>query len=318
MSIDAVAVLRIANLPPPLTTVGPYPVEHRGDATLIDLMVRFDSADPDEHSLNLRRLVGSVLDSHDDPRGILFFRDVKYPKAMAYDAIVSELLADGGLWAPKVETDYIPVRYRDAPRQAHDVLVGEMIAVLGRDAALELDMIAQVNKMMLMNSPDRRDAMEEYRAKLDAMIRSMGADFAQRYDTSLDVHIEAMHKAQETRIVRLDWWNDPASKVPATFTEAPPNSHEALVGEMMKVMGRKAVQLDMTATVNRIILAEGGNHPDAAETYRVQLDTVQRAMGAEFAQRYDASIKQKVDAMRDDVAHALANWEPPPDWLKRD
>ena len=223
MSIDAVAVLRIANLPLPLTAVGPHPVEHRGDATLIDMMVRFDSADPDEHSLSLRRLVGPALDSHTDPRGILFFPDVRYPKAMAYEAIVSELSADGGVWAPKVEADYVPARYRSSPRQPHDVLVGEMIAVLGRDAALELDTFAQVNKLMLVSSPDRRDAREEYRAKLDAMTRSMGADFAQRYDASLEAHIEAMRRAQEARLVRLDWWNDPTSKIPAAFTEAPPN-----------------------------------------------------------------------------------------------
>jgi len=319
MSIDAVAVLRIPNLPPPLTSVGPHPVEHRGDATLIDLMVRFDSADPDEHSLSLRRLVGPALDSHTDPRGILFFRDVKYPKAMAYDAIVSELSADGGVWAPKVEADYVPVRYRGSPRQPHDVLVGEMIAVLGRDRALELDMLSQVNKLMLVSSPDRRDAMQEYRTKLDTMTNSMGADFAQRYEASLEALIEAMRRAQETIPVRLDWWNDPASKVPAAYTEAPPNSHEALVGEMIKVMGREAVQLDMAASISRIILAEAGrNDLGAAESYRAQLDTVERAMGAEFTQRYDASLKQKVDALRADVVHALVDWTPPPDWLKHD
>ncbi len=49
MSIDAVAVLRIAGLPEPATPFGTnHPVEHRGDASLVNLMQRFDGADPDE------------------------------------------------------------------------------------------------------------------------------------------------------------------------------------------------------------------------------------------------------------------------------
>jgi hypothetical protein len=88
---------------------------------------------------------------------------------------------------------------------------------------------------------------------------------------------------------------------------------------MIKVMGREAVQLDMAASISRIILAEAGrNDLGAAESYRAQLDTVERAMGAEFTQRYDASLKQKVDALRADVVHALVDWTPPPDWLKHD
>jgi hypothetical protein len=131
--IDAVAVLRIANLPAPQTDVGPHPVEHRGDATLINLMARFDGGDPDEHALALRKLVGPALDAHDDPRGILLFRDVKYPRATTYGAIVSELSVSGsGVWAPKVEADYIPVRFKGRPRQPHDALVGELIAASSR------------------------------------------------------------------------------------------------------------------------------------------------------------------------------------------
>ena len=59
MGIDAVAVLRIANLPPPQTAFGPLPVEHRGDATLLSTLIRFEAVDPDEHALYLR--LGSRL-----------------------------------------------------------------------------------------------------------------------------------------------------------------------------------------------------------------------------------------------------------------
>ena len=127
------------------------------------------------------------------------------------------LTCRGAIPSSKVEADYVPARYRGAPRQPHDVLVGEMIAVLGRDRALELDMLAQANKLMLVSSPDRRDAMQEYRARLDAMTRSMGAEFAQRYEASLEALIEEMRRAQEARAVRLDWWNDPASMVPRSL-----------------------------------------------------------------------------------------------------
>ena len=65
MSIDAVALLRIGDLPPPPTPFGGvHPVRHRGDATLINLMVRYLDAPPDELALCLRQLVGAGLDSH--------------------------------------------------------------------------------------------------------------------------------------------------------------------------------------------------------------------------------------------------------------
>jgi hypothetical protein len=90
MSIDAVAVLRIADLAEPVTSFGTtYPVEHRGDASLVSLFRRFDRADLDEHALALRSLLGPALDAHADPRGILFFPDLIDPQGTSYDAIVS-------------------------------------------------------------------------------------------------------------------------------------------------------------------------------------------------------------------------------------
>jgi len=314
MGIDAVAVLRIANLPPPQTKFGPHPVEHRGDATLIDLMVRFDSGDPDEHALALRRLVGSALDAHDDPRGILFFRDVKYPRAMTYDPIVSELLLTGrGVWAPKVEADYIPMRYRGRPRQPHDALVGELISVMGRDAALHLDMLAQVNKALCMTQPERIAAAETYRGQLDAVIHAMGANFAQRYESSLQVQADAIIAAQSRSPILVEAPSEVANgRIPDSSTDAPENTHEALVGEMAKVMGSKAEQVDFKASMDRIALEERPGDVSAADAYRAHLEIVEKAMGAAFARSYDESLKRKIAALRTALKDA------PPDWFKPD
>jgi hypothetical protein len=62
---------------------------------------------------------------------------------------------------------------------------------MGRDAALELDMIAQVNKMMLVNALERGDVADLYRQKLDAIASRLGAEFAARYDASLQLMAEA-------------------------------------------------------------------------------------------------------------------------------
>ena len=66
VSIDAVALLRIANLRAPRTALG------------AELFV----------GLSLRRLLGTERDAHDDPRGVLFFPDVGAEFAAAFDASV--------------------------------------------------------------------------------------------------------------------------------------------------------------------------------------------------------------------------------------
>jgi hypothetical protein len=311
MSIDAVAVLRIANLPEPVTSLGTsYPVTHRGDATLINLMDRFDSADPDEHALSLRRIVGAALDAHDDSRGILFFPDVAYPRTANYDAIVRKM-SSVGVWAPKVEADYIPARYRGVPRQSHDVLVGQMIGVMGRDAALQLDMVAAVQRMMLFAGPERLDAQEAYREKLEAIATAMGADFAASYEASLEASLQEDVDAQ--RATHEKWASqdllgeDATDGLPACYAEAPENTHEALVGQMIKVMGREAIELDMTASIARIAVLEGRDDLNAAETYRAQLDTITRAMGEEFTARYEASLQESVDAVHAATKQALSD-----------
>lgn len=144
MSIDAVALLRITQLPPPQTAWGTeHPVEHRGDATLINLMIRWEGAAPDELALSLRQLMGNALDAHDDPRGILFFADVWEPKGTSYDEIVARVGQDGA-WAPMVGTDHIPQRYRTAAPDSRDGIVGRLIETLGRDPALEMAFAAEI------------------------------------------------------------------------------------------------------------------------------------------------------------------------------
>ncbi len=183
MSIDAVAVLRIHGLEPPSTPFGDHPVDHIGDATLLNLQARWDGADPDEHALALRTLVGDALDAHRDPRGILMFPDVSYPRGQTYAAIVQELEA-GGIWVQLVDSDYIPKRFRGSPREPHDELVGQIIEVMGRDAGLELDMMARVSKMLALAVPEREN-LQSMDEKLRTISDLLGEDFADAYNESL-------------------------------------------------------------------------------------------------------------------------------------
>ena len=92
MSIDAVAVLNIPGLIGSLNALGTRPpIRHLGDASLVSTMVKFYNQQADEHALDLRHMLGSALDAHDDPRGILFFPDTGWPKSEGYEAIVAEM-----------------------------------------------------------------------------------------------------------------------------------------------------------------------------------------------------------------------------------
>jgi hypothetical protein len=167
MSIDAVAVLHVAKLLEPQTTLGiKHPVEHRGDAALINLMYRFDSVDPEEHALNLRRLVGVALDANRDPRG-------------------------GG--------DYVPKRYAAARDSSHETLVWQMMSSMGRDAAEQLDMMASVGCLGAVQSPERLDSAETYRKQIEIVTKTMGTEFAARYHTSLRAKTEASIRAAAGR-----------------------------------------------------------------------------------------------------------------------
>lgn len=316
MGIDAVALLRIANLPAPATPYGNHPVEHRGDATLLHTLNRFDAADPDEHALTLCRLLGDALDAHDDPRGILIFADVCEPKGGSYDATVGELSARGdGAWAPKVDANYVPVRYRGTPRQPHDVLVGELIGAIGRDAALQLDMMAHVNKVMLVGTPNRRDAVEGYRVQLKAVAEAKGAEFASRYDASLQAEVDAAIAAQSRPPISLDM--DVTDAVNEMIAPAAPE--QGLLDEMIRVMGPDAASKQALMALDaRIALSRSPDDPDAANRYRTEVEAIARAMGAEFARRYETSLKAKANALIAEVAPVLKDWVPPPGWLKPD
>jgi hypothetical protein len=185
VSIDAVALLRIRKLAPPQDAFGgEHTVQHRGNASLVNTFNRFDGTAPDEHALALRRVLGSLLDAHDDSRGILFFPDVCEPRAKSYDAIVHEV-GGAGVWAPNVALDHVPARYTAAPANSHEALVAQMVEKLGRDAATQLDMMAMVNLLVIEATGGRADAVEDYRATLVELTRGMGSDFARIYEQSL-------------------------------------------------------------------------------------------------------------------------------------
>jgi len=185
MGIDAVALLRIANLAAPQTAFGiKYLIIQRGDASLLHTMVRFDSLAPDEHALGLRKLLGAELDRHQDERGILFFPDVAEPRGKSYEGIVREM-AEVACWAPIVAADHIPLRFANPAAGSHDALVAELIGVMGYDAAVQFDMMGQVQVILeqIDHQGDETDA--SYQAELDTVERALGKSFLDRYKTSL-------------------------------------------------------------------------------------------------------------------------------------
>ena len=191
VGIDAVALLRIAKLKAPRTELGAkLLVQHRLDATLLHTFQRFDGVAADEHALSLRQLLGAELDRHDDPRGILIFPDICEPKARSYEALVAEI-ADAGVWAPSVGADHVPARFSAAEPDSHDALVANLIKKLGRDAAAQLDMMAQVYLMLRGSTGDRADAVEGYAEALAQVTAAMGQGFAERYERSLGKKVDA-------------------------------------------------------------------------------------------------------------------------------
>jgi hypothetical protein len=184
---------------------------------------------------------------------------------------------------------------------------------MGRDSALLLDMLAQANKALCMTQPKNLAAAETYRAQLDTVIRAMGADFAQRYEASLQVQADAIIAGQGRLPISLEAVRETANdRSSASYPNAPMNTHEALIEEMAKVMGSKAEQVDFRASMGRIALEERPGDIAAAEAYRAQLEIIERAMGPAFAGRYDESVKLKIAALRTALKDA------PPVWFKPD
>jgi hypothetical protein len=185
MGLDAVALLRIRRLPAPVSAQGiEHLVEHRRDATLLHTLNRFHGTAADEHALALRQLLGAQLDAHDDPRGILFFADACEPSGKTYDEIVAQV-GSAGTWAPMVQSGHVPARYREAAPGTHEALVAQMVEKMGRDPAIELDMMAQVHLLVLEATNGRPDAVADYQAVIDKLTAALGSGFAERYTQAL-------------------------------------------------------------------------------------------------------------------------------------
>jgi hypothetical protein len=206
MGIDAVALLRISGLGAPRTRLGTeHYVEHRGDATLLHTMNRYEGAAPDEHALALRQLLGAALDAHDDPRGILFFPDVLEPKGADYDAIASAV-GRAGVWAPRVGADHVPLRYTAARAGTHEALVAAMIAKLGRDEALSLDELVQVFALVREAAGAGPDAADGYAEQLDGLRTKMGEAFVQKYEPSVRHQVARTRARQEAQQRLVEAW----------------------------------------------------------------------------------------------------------------
>lgn len=190
MSIDAVALLLIPALPAPRTEFGAeHLVEHRGDASLLHTFASFYGVPPDERALALRRLLGPALDAHHDPRGVLFFPDVCEPRGASYDAIVQEV-SGAGEWSPIVAADHVPLRIASAAAGTHDALLAQMVSIMGRDAAMSLDMMARVNILALTAAGENEALADEYRQTMAQVTALLGVAFANAFDASVRREVE--------------------------------------------------------------------------------------------------------------------------------
>ena len=198
MSIDACALLRIKKLLQPKTPLGvELPVAHWGDASVVSLLTSFRGQEPDEHALALRKLLGAALDRHDDPRGILFFPDVCEFRGKSYEAIVAEV-EGAGVWAPNVRLDHVPARYVNAAPGTHGELVGRMIEHMGRDAALEFDMLAQTYALLRVAGVPDAEEVEH----LDTLAHAIDFDFAAEYAKSVERKVREEADARQSQLER--------------------------------------------------------------------------------------------------------------------
>jgi len=219
MSIDALVLLRIEKLAAPKFVTGvTLAVRHRGDASIVSTLTRFDARAPDEFALALCQMLGSALDAHDDPRGILVFPEVCEFRGRKYDTIVNEVTG-AGFWAPKVAAGHVPTRYTKAAPLTHDSLVNEMIERMGRDAALEFDMIAQVNELSAAAS-GLPELVEEAALHLKKLTKKMGAEFSTRYQASLRDKVLEAQRAQAAHSDRMRDFDERARRGEPLISEA--------------------------------------------------------------------------------------------------
>lgn len=136
MSIDAVALVRI---PAAALESGGVPRSRLNpliDATLVYTGAPF-GAEPDEHGIALRHLLGDALDLHDDPRGILIIPDVAEVQSTRYQAAVDEV-GEAGVWAPVLGEDAVPARLTAAPAGSLEQLIGAALTAMGGELRGEI------------------------------------------------------------------------------------------------------------------------------------------------------------------------------------
>jgi len=130
MSIDAVALLKGANLP----LSSRLHVQKLKDATLVHTGVGF-GGDLDMLAYAVRTSVGDALDAHDDPRGIFVLPDVAEPKADTYEGVIAEI-GEAGEWVQKMAAGEVPATLDAAPAGSFEALMGQaMQALAGTDLA---------------------------------------------------------------------------------------------------------------------------------------------------------------------------------------
>jgi hypothetical protein len=84
----------------------------------------------------------------------------------------------------------------------HAALVAHLAKKLGRDAAAQLDMMAQAHQLVIDATSGRADAVADYKATLAQLTAAMGSQFVQRYERSLRKKLDAERAAQAAHFER--------------------------------------------------------------------------------------------------------------------
>jgi hypothetical protein len=102
MSLDAFALLRLSESS--IAARAPQGVTALSDAVLFRTGASF-AAEPAELAIGLRRLLGDLLDGHDDPRGVYFLPAAAVEPARSagsYTAVL-EAIGEAGMWVALVD-----------------------------------------------------------------------------------------------------------------------------------------------------------------------------------------------------------------------
>ena len=131
MSMDAVALLRIPSTKLTATNAGDsstfrtadgtaLPIRALPDATMVFTKANFAS-EPDELGAAIRKLVGAVLDQHDDARGIYVFPERRESQGERLRRNHRGDGGDCGFWVPRVAADYVPKARPQTSRSGGDI-----------------------------------------------------------------------------------------------------------------------------------------------------------------------------------------------------